>query len=340
MKRQRITLDALASRDNLALALWKAAKGNRRRPAVAAFLAQADMRLEALAARILTGQAPLGRVSRFEVFDPKRREITAACFEDRVLHHAILNLAEARFERALVDSVYACRPGKGVHAAVLAVQRGLQHWPWVVQVDVAGYFAGIRHPAVLAQLARLFKGEDFMALMRRILHAGTATPACGLPIGALTSQHLANHHLGQADRLLLAYPGVGAHVRYMDDVMWCCASLQAAQDSLAALRGHIEGELGLHLKPAVHLQPSHRGVRFCGFRIRPGVVLAGPRKLRRARQQALRLRRAEAAGLLETELQRREASLRAALLPAETRCFRQGLWSRQGCASMEAGCSA
>jgi RNA-directed DNA polymerase len=313
MKRQRIALDVLASRDNLALALWKAAKGKHRRPAVAAFLADADARLSILAARILAGDAPLGRVTRFEVFDPKRREITAACFEDRVLHHAILNLAEARFERALVDSVYACRPGKGVHAAVLAVQRGLQRWPWVVQVDVA--------------------------LMARILRSGTVTPGHGLPIGALTSQHLANLHLGQADRLLLAHAGVGAHVRYMDDLLWCCASLQAAQDSLVALRNHIEGGLGLRLKPAVHLQPSHHGVRFCGFRVRPGVVLAGPRKLRRARQQARRLGRAEAAGVRDDHLQRTAAAVQAALHPAQTARFQRHLWWPPH-VTMEAGCSA
>jgi RNA-directed DNA polymerase len=339
MKRQRITLGMLASRDNLALALWKAAKGKHRLPAVAAFLVDADARLSTLAARILAGEAPLGRVSRFEVFDPKRREITAACFEDRVLHHAILNLAEARFERALVDSVYACRPGKGVHAAVLAVQRGLQRWPWVVQVDVAGYFASIRHDRALAQLARLFKGDDFLALMARILRSGSLTPGRGLPIGALTSQHLANHHLGHADRLLLAHPGIGAHVRYMDDVLWCCASLQAAQDSLAALRDHIEGELGLSLRPGVHLQPTHRGVRFCGFRVRPGVVLAGTRKLRRARQQARRLRAAEAACMPERELQRAAAAVQAALHPAQTARFQRHLWWPAH-VSMELGCSA
>jgi hypothetical protein len=45
------------------------------------------------------------------------------CFADRVLHHAMLNLAEPRFEQALVLSSFACRPGMGVHAAVAAVQR-------------------------------------------------------------------------------------------------------------------------------------------------------------------------------------------------------------------------
>lgn len=326
MKRQRIELADLAHRANLGLACWKAARGKTQRPPVAAFLAQADERLAMLAQRILTGQAPLGQVRRFTIHDPKRREITAACLEDRVLHHAILNLAEPRFERALVDSVYACRPGKGVHAAVLAVQRGLQRWPWVVQVDVAGYFASIQHELVMAQLQRLFKGPDFLVLMARILARGSEDEGRGLPIGSLTSQHLANHHLGGADRLLTAHPGVGAHVRYMDDVLWCCDSLSAAQDSLGALRAHVECVLGLQLKPGARVQPSGQGVRFCGFRVRAGVILAGARKMHRARQQAQRLREAEQAGFPEEALQRAAAGLTATLLPAQSLDFQRSLW--------------
>jgi hypothetical protein len=231
---------------------------------------------------------------------------------------------------ALVGSVYACRPGKGVHAAVLAVQRGLQRWPRVVQVDVAGYFTGIRHELVMAQLQRLFKGRDFLALMARILAQGSENEGRGLPIGALTSQHLANHHLGEADRLLMAHPGVGGHVRYMDDVLWCCDSLGAAQDSLGALRAHVEGVLGLQLKPGARVQPSGQGVLFCGFRVRAGVILAGARKMRRARQQARRLRETGIAACPEAALQRAAAGLSATLLPAQSLDFQRSLWWPEG----------
>ena len=179
MKHQRVELADLAARDNLVLAACKAARGKRQRRAVAAWLGQADECLAVLGRSILDGTAPQGRATRFVIHDPKQREITAACFDDRVLHHAVMNLAAERFERALVDSVYACRPGKGVHAAVMAVQRGLQRWPWVVQVDVAGYFASIDHAVLRAQLARLFKGAEFLALLDRIVQAGLAVGETG-----------------------------------------------------------------------------------------------------------------------------------------------------------------
>lgn len=324
MKRQRIELADLAARDNLVLAACKAARGKRQRHAVQTWLAQADERLAALARSILGGTAPQGRATRFVIHDPKRREISAACFDDRVLHHAVMNLAAARFERALVDSVYACRTGKGGHAAVMAVQRGLQRWPWVVQVDVAGYFASIDHAVLRTQLARLFKGDAFLALLDRIVESGGG--ARGLPIGALTSQYFANHYLGTADRLLIAHPGVRAHVRYMDDIVWFTDSKEAAHASLTALQMYLSESLGLALKPGAQPRPCAAGLAFCGFRVRPGVVLASRRKLARARRQVQHLRRAQEWGASTADLQRAAEGWRATLLPAQTLHFRRRLW--------------
>ena len=326
MKRLAVPLEALAERGNLALAACKAAQGKQQRPAVAAWLDDADTRLAGLTRRILDGTAPVGTVRQFEIHDPKRRLITAACFDDRVLHHAILNLAEPRFEQALTDVAFACRPGRGVHAAVAAVQRGLQHQPWVVQVDVDGYFPSIDHAALLALLARRFKGPGFLALLARIVDAGSVAPGRGLPIGALTSQHFANAYLGSADRLLLAQPGVHGAVRYMDDMVWFCASRQAAQHSLAALRAHLADALKLQLKAGVVLRPSDQGLRFCGFRIRPGLVLPGARKLLRYRAVVRRLRAAEQVGWPAALLQRAHDANQSALLPAQSLRWRQRLW--------------
>jgi RNA-directed DNA polymerase len=331
VKRQAVTLNDLAARENLVLATYKAAAGKRHTRSVAAFLTHLDARLESLARHILQGQAPSGGTRQFVIHDPKRRTISAASFDDRVLHHAILSLTEARFERALVSSVYACRLGKGVHAAVAAVQRGLQRNAWVVQVDVDGYFPSIDHAVLKAQLARRFKGNQFLALLNRIIDCGSVMPGrglprCGLPIGALTSQHFANGYLNSADRLLLAYPGVKAHVRYMDDMVWFCSSRTAADASLEALREHLGTELKLRLKHSVVLRPCSEGLRFCGFRIRAGVVLPSARKLMRYRAAVQRLRAAEQGGMAPAQLQRAHDGNAAGLLPAQSLHFRRRLW--------------
>lgn len=327
MRRDVISLHDLAGRDNLLKATWKAARGKRERPVVAHFLSDLDRHLNTLAQSILEERAPVGRFRRFTIHDPKCRVITAACFADRVLHHAILNLAEPRFERMLVDSSYACRLGKGVQAAVAAVQRNLQRWPWLVQVDVEGYFPSIDHAILKGLLAKRFKGNGFLALLGRIIDAGgSGASGRGLPIGSLTSQHFANAYLDVADRFLLEHPGVRAHVRYMDDIVWWCADLAAARASLEELRAFLWQARRLRLKARVRIGRSTQGLAYCGFRVRPGVVLASSRKLSRFRAG---LARADAAlirgAASEAQFQRAADGLLATLAGTQSLGFRQRL---------------
>lgn len=303
--------------------------GKRHRPAVAQFVGELDANLNLLAHSILGGYAPQGRSHSFVIHDPKRRTITAACFADRVLHHALLNLAEPRLERMLVPSSYACRPGLGVHAAVLAVQRHLRRFAWVAQVDVAGYFPSIDHARLKTLLSRRFKGAGLLALLGRIIDAGSPG-GVGLPIGSLTSQHFANAYLDLADRFLLNHPAVRAHVRYMDDILWCCDRREDAVAILAEFTAFLRVERGLTLKPDAHVGPSANGVRYCGFRVRPGVVLASARKLSRYRRHACAIDAASREGAYpDADLQRASDTAHATLAHTQTLGFRQRLWAQR-----------
>jgi len=328
MKRALIRLEDLAAWPNLLLAAHKAARGKRQRAEVAAFLAHLPARLAELGQSILNGGAPLGEYRSFLIHDPKRRLIHAAVFPDRVLHHAILNLAEPVFERTLVDSSYACRPGKGVHRAVARVRENLCRHGWYAKIDVDGYFPSIPHAPLKALLARRFKGAGFLALLGRIIdaHSGPA-PGQGLPIGSLTSQHFANLYLDSADRLLLDHPGIRAHVRYMDDILWWADSAAPLHDSLARLEAHL-GERGLRVKPAsIQIQPSRQGVSYCGFRIRQGVILASRRKLRRYRQGMDRLLE-QSESLDSLAVQRQATVIEATLAHTVSLDWRRRYWER------------
>lgn len=329
MRRELIRLEDLAAWPNLLLATHKAARGKQQRTEVAAFLANLPAELEALGRAILEGRAPLGRYRAFTIHDPKRRLIHAAAFPDRVLHHAILNLAEPVFERTLLSSSYACRPGRGVHRAVAAVRQNLCRHAWYAKIDVDGYFPSIPHDRLKALLARRFKGAGFLGLLGRIIDTSPGrTPGRGLPIGSLTSQHFANLYLDSADRLLLDQPGVRAHVRYMDDVLWWADGPEALRASLDRLAGHL-ADLGLTIKPSsIQIQPSRQGVSYCGFRIRQGVILPSRRKLRRYRWHVERLL-AQAEDCPEGETQRRAEAIEATLAHSASLDWRRRFWARQ-----------
>lgn len=58
----------------------------------------------------------------FAVARPKAREIHAATFADRVVHHYLVPKLEALYEPVFIHDVYSNRKGKGTHAAVKRLQ--------------------------------------------------------------------------------------------------------------------------------------------------------------------------------------------------------------------------
>ena len=101
--------EQIVERENLRLAVHKALRGKRsktRRPRVRRATGREPRDPPA---RPGAGWIALGQYHQFTIFDPKERLITAPCFRERVLHHAIMNVCEPVFERWLIADTYACR---------------------------------------------------------------------------------------------------------------------------------------------------------------------------------------------------------------------------------------
>mgnify|MGYP001013417621 CR=1 FL=1 len=62
----------------------------------------------------------------FVVQRPKLREIFAADFRDRIVHHVLVDALERTWEPIFIHDSYACRTGKGVHAGVDRLQQFLR----------------------------------------------------------------------------------------------------------------------------------------------------------------------------------------------------------------------
>ena len=107
--------------ENLYEAWRNAARGKRKARGVAAFEYALTDRLLELEEELRTQTYRPGSYRHFRITSPKPRRISAAPFRDRVVHHALMQqigpIFEARFSR---DS-YACRIGKGTHAALAAL---------------------------------------------------------------------------------------------------------------------------------------------------------------------------------------------------------------------------
>ena len=328
MKRQRVDIEALADWGNLYLALWKAARGKRRRPDVQDFLADHERRLARLREQILNGRLLLDRYRCFRIRDPKPRDIVAVSFELRVLHHAIMNLIGENLERSQIHNSYACLPVRGVHAAVLQVQKKLRRAEWYVKIDIEKYFENIDHRRLLERLRRRFKGERFLALLGDIIASYETRPRKGLPIGSLTSQYFANFFQEPIDRFIERLPETRGYVRYMDDMIWFCDDKRAARASLKQMVVRIEAE-DLVVKPQRQIQPCRGGVSWCGFRIQPHRILLSRRKKRAYKGHLERWQAQWLAGRIDAlALQQAADAIHALTLPAQSLGFRRAALAR------------
>ena len=272
--------------DNLLEAYRKAARGKRGRAAAASFEHRLADRLLELQAELATHRyRPSGYV-HFLIHDPKRRTISAAPFRDRVVHHALCNVIEPRFERRFIPDSFANRVGKGTHRAVDRLQALARRYRYVLRLDIVQFFPTMDHAVLREQLARVVPEPDVMELVDAILASGAdvhdpppnwfpgddllaANRPRGLPIGNLTSQFWANCHLHPLDQHVTRGLGCRAYLRYVDDMalfaddkrqLWRWKA--AIRERLAALR------LRLH-EHCAQVTPVTHGIPWLGFVVYP-----------------------------------------------------------------------
>lgn len=101
----------LVSFENLWLSYLAARRGKRARPAIAAYELDAESRLLRLQERLEAGEYQPGRYRTFAVREWKRRVVSAAPFEDRIVHHALCRVIEPIWERRFIHDSYAYEVG-------------------------------------------------------------------------------------------------------------------------------------------------------------------------------------------------------------------------------------
>jgi retron-type reverse transcriptase len=202
MKRFGNLFEKVVTFDNLLLAANKTLRGQKRKPAAARFYYDLEPELLRLQEELESGSWRPRPYRVFTICEPKPRQICASDLRDRVVHHAICNTLDPIFERRMIYDSYACRVGKGTHAAVERARRFARKANYYLQCDVRKYFASIEHEALKTLLRRILRDKRLLELLDRIIEHSPpgAAPGRGLPIGNLTSQYFANLYLGESQQ--------------------------------------------------------------------------------------------------------------------------------------------
>ncbi len=113
----------MISFENLLRAAHAPARGKRFKPGVARVLFDLERQLLLLHEELASKTYRPGPYRTFTIYEGKTRQISAAPFRDRVVHHALTGVLEPIFERSLIFDSYSCRKGKGTHASVERCQQ-------------------------------------------------------------------------------------------------------------------------------------------------------------------------------------------------------------------------
>ena len=327
MKRVGYLFDAVIESENLRLAFWKASRGKRGRADQRAYASNLSEEMTRLRQGLLSGDFPVGQFTRFMIYDPKEREICAAAFPERVLHHALMNVCEPHFEKGLVFDTYACRKEKGQFKAVGRAQGFAQKNAWFLKADVRKFFDSISHKVLRTLLRRKFKDERLLFWFDRIIDSYSTAPERGLPIGNLTSQYFANLYLDPLDRFVKEELRIKGYVRYMDDFAIWGNDKGVLKTVRSSVVDFVSDRLDLQLKYEPYLNRTSKGMDFLGMRVFPAAVRLNRRSRKRFEQKVRRYERLLFLGeFSEVDFQDRVTALTAFVQQADSLEFRRSFF--------------
>jgi retron-type reverse transcriptase len=247
----------------------------------------------------------------FAAKKPKLREIFAANFRDRVVHHILVNDLEKIWEPIFIHDSYASRNGKGTHKAVIQLQsfsrkitKNGRIRAYYLQLDIKDFFITIDKKILFTRIRRKVTNPEMIWLTENILFWDCTTsyirkgdntllsniPANktlfgknnqrGLPIGNLTSQFFANIYLNELDQYVKHTLKAHYYLRYVDDFI--LLSKDAAELNIwqERIEEFLIRQLNLRLHPKRRkLLPVSNGIDFLGYIVRPRYILVRRRVL-------------------------------------------------------------
>lgn len=306
MKRHGNLWQRMISFPNLLRAAEKAQRRKRLRADVARFHFNLEHELWLLHEQLASQSYLPGPYHTFEIFEPKRRLISAAEYRDRVVHHALTGVLEPISERSFIFDSYACRKLKGTHAAVRRAQQFARRFRYVLKADIRKFFPSMDHQVLKGLVARKIKDSNVLWLVGKIVDGSNPqesvtmwfpgddlfTPSerlRGIPIGNQTSQFFANVYLDPLDHFVKDRLGIKGYVRYVDDFL----VFSDDKSELAGVRGEIAQflvRLRLRLHPTKNtIFPVSEGIRFLGYRVFSTHRLLVKENVRRFRRRVRKL---------------------------------------------------
>lgn len=117
-----------------------------------------------------------GRSICFVITDPKLREVFAADFRDRIIHHLLVSYLEPIWEKKFIYHSYSCRQNKGAHRAIKDLKRFLRQVSqnfsqpaYYLQADISAFFMSLEKDILFDLIRRRLKNPELLWLAKQII---------------------------------------------------------------------------------------------------------------------------------------------------------------------------
>lgn len=281
-------------------------KGKTTKKDVILFNLKKEEYLQWLYKQLKDGTYMHGGYRIFYVKIPKRRKIQVSRYIDRIVHRWIVdNFLKEYFMKSFIYNSYACIKEKGMHIAVLDVQKAMRHcqriWGeyYILKMDVAKFFQNVDRKILIKILSKRIKDKKLMDLMIKIIYSSEGEK--GLPIGNYTSQTFANIYLNEVDQFVKNELRCKYYFRYMDDSVILLKDKKEAVLILQKIREFLSEKLELVLNSKTQIIKSKNGVNFCGYKINENRLKIRDRGKRNLKLKLIKMKEQIKSGEISSE---------------------------------------
>ncbi len=240
----------------------------------------------------------------------EKRPLGIPTVRDRVVQTALVHVIEPILDATFHERSFGFRHGRGCHDALRRVEELLEAgYVYVVDADLKGYFDTIPKDRLLEIIRQKISDRRVLGLVKQFLDQGimeelrTWTPEAGVPQGAVLSPVLSNAYLNPLDHQMAA---LGFQmVRYADDFVILCRTLEEAEAALAKVRQWVEAN-GLLLHPEkTHIVDSReKNFSFLGYSFRGTLRFPRAKSLRKFKDRIRELTPRKSGKSLDETIQR------------------------------------
>jgi hypothetical protein len=274
---------------DLFVAYYDARKNKRSKHSVLEYELNYESNLIKLRDSLLDGSYKISKSICFISNYPVKREIFAASFEDRIIHHLIFNYINPIFDNLFINDSYSCRKNKGTSYGIQRLNKFIRSASYnytkdtyILKLDIKGYFMSINKHILFKQIKKTLTRykeklqcsfEWVLNLIQLVLFHNPiknvvfkspksewgnlpkdkslfyAKQNTGLPIGNLTSQLFGNIYLDSLDKYIKYELGFKYYGRYVDDFFIIDDDKNTLKNSIEKIQKFLLQNLNLILHP-------------------------------------------------------------------------------------------